>query len=69
MCRVCFLFAHKQYSECNSMTGKSGIAAAPSVAMLLFLRYLSWGRYVFISYLECTSLLILICDQHMEEIQ
>lgn len=68
MCRVYFLFAHKQDFECYCMTGKSGIAAAPSVAMLLLLRCLSGGRYVFISYLECTSLLISICDQHMEEI-
>jgi len=49
------------------MTGKSGIAAAPGIATVLFLRCLSWGGYVFISYLECTSLLISICDQYTEK--
>lgn len=60
--RVCFLFDHKQDFECNSMTGKSGITVATSVVTLLFLRYLSWGRYVVISCVESISLLISICD-------
>lgn len=69
ICRVYFLSAHKQDFESNSMIGKTRVAATSSVAMLLFLRCLSWGSYVFISYLECTSLLISICDKKMEEIQ
>lgn len=46
--RVCFLFAPKTDFAHNIMTDKSGTAAAHSVAMLLYLWCLSWGRYMFI---------------------